>query len=86
MIMVDIHKIILKELVEASHGGLTIEQLSPELKMEELGINSMALITILFGLEDAIGIDISELGDDLEAPETVGELLKIIDELSQAKI
>jgi acyl carrier protein len=53
-------------------------RLTPDAKLGELGIASIDIISIVFALEDRLGLELS--GDDLEGCETVGDLLRVIDE------
>ena len=65
----------LKEIL-VHHGGVPPEKIvdSPELKLEELGIGSMAMLAIQLDLNQRFGVSLSE--EDLPKLATVGSFLK----------
>jgi acyl carrier protein len=45
-----------------------------------LGIDSMGMLSILLKLEDAFGVSLEDMGEELEAPETIGQLENMVEE------
>lgn len=63
---------ILKE-----EGGLDGADITPESKLSDLGLDSLAIVEGVMACEDEFGIEI----DADEAPETVGDIVNIIEPL-----
>ena len=57
-------------------------RVTPETPLEELKIDSLLLLELLFDFEDSLGISIPQ---DIPPPKTVGDLLKIVDGLKPGK-
>ena len=51
---------------------------------EQLGIESLALVSLMVRLGDELGVDVVEAGVQVGVAKTVGDLVKIADSLSQA--
>lgn len=81
-------KKIVTELVrESASARLTDEeQLSEDTRFYDLGIDSIAMLSILLRLEDKLAVSLMDLGDQLEAPATLGELLVIVARLQKSHI
>ena len=61
---------------------LTTEQVAPESKLAELGIDSLATLEFLFKLEERFHLD---LNSDPTPVETVGDIASEVDRLLAAK-
>jgi acyl carrier protein len=53
---------------------------------EQLGIESMSLVSLLVRLGDELGIDIAELDLELGNIKTMGDLLRVAQMLSDTKV
>lgn len=62
----------LKDRLGLEHGRIT-----PEARLEDLGIDSLMLLELLFEFEEKLGISLS---NDMAMPETVGALLAIVEQ------
>jgi acyl carrier protein len=69
---------ILQDLLVKDHS-LTREQLTPEAELSTLGIDSLALIELMFQVEDHFGISLP--ADKMPALATVGDVVTFIDGL-----
>lgn len=58
--------------------GTPPEQITPESKLEEIGVDSLLLLDLMFEMEDKFNV---KLPNDLPRPETVAEMIKVFDEL-----
>lgn len=64
--------------------GLTEEQLRPEQGLEEIGIDSLAMVEFMFDLEDAFGV---RLTDERIPIKTIQDIADLIDKaLAQAEV
>lgn len=54
----------------------------PEATLEELKVDSLLLLELLFEFEDRLGVKIPQ---DIPPPKTVGDLLAIVDKLTDGK-
>lgn len=63
---------ILKE-----EGGIEDTDITDDTKLSDLGLDSLAIVEGVMACEDEFGIEI----DADEAPETVGDIVKIIEPL-----
>lgn len=52
------------------------EKLTPESRLEEIGVDSLALLELMMELEDKYDF---RLPEDVPAPETVGQLLELVE-------
>lgn len=59
------------------------ENLTPESRLDEVGIDSMALLELIFELEDKYDI---HLPDDVSSPETVGQLIALVEQYKPAAV
>jgi len=57
-------------------------RVTPEASLEELKVDSLLLLELLFEFEDKLGVTIPQ---DITPPKTVGDLLAIVDELKVGK-
>ena len=57
-------------------------RVTPEASLEELKVDSLLLLELLFEFEDKLGVKIPE---DITPPKTVGDLLAIVDGLEVGK-
>lgn len=62
--------------------GITEEKLLPEVTLESLGLDSLAVIEFLFQVEDKFGIQLPDQGNP---PRTLGEVAQLIDPLLAAR-
>lgn len=66
----------LAQIIEEA-SGLEAEALTPEAKISELGINSLAMIEIAVRIEDAFGVRLDD--ETVFRTSTVGELAELIE-------
>jgi acyl carrier protein len=59
------------------------ESITASTKFHELGIDSITMLSILLKLENKMSSSLDLLGDQLEAPGNMGELLTIVELLAQ---
>jgi len=57
-------------------------RVTPETSLEELKVDSLLLLELLFELEDKLGVTMPH---DITPPKTVGDLLAIVDGLKAGK-
>jgi len=57
-------------------------RVTPEASLEELKVDSLLLLELLFEFEDKLGVSIPH---DIPPPKTVGDLLGIVDGLKAGK-
>jgi acyl carrier protein len=57
-------------------------RVTPEVSLEELKVDSLLLLELLFEFEDRLGIKIPQ---GIPRPKTVGDLLGIVDEVTAGK-
>jgi len=57
------------------------EEVTLESRLEEIGVDSLTLLDLMFDMEDKFGV---RMPDDLPRPETVGELIAIFEKLKPA--
>lgn len=58
---------------------------TPESTLESLGLDSLSVIELLFDLEDEFGIKIPDDANNRVKPESVGEVVTLIDSLIAEK-
>jgi len=58
------------------------EAISPEATLEELGLDSLTVVELLFDVEDEFGIEVPE---ERATFQTLAEAAALVDELIQAK-
>lgn len=73
---------IIKDYLER-HADNPPENLTLETKLDELGIDSMGLLELIFEIEDKYGI---RLPDNVTTPETVEQLLELIEQHKPAVV
>ncbi len=66
----------LAQIIEEA-SGLEAEALTPEAKISELGINSLAMIEIAVRIEDAFGVRLDD--ETVFRTSTVGELAELVE-------
>jgi len=66
----------LAQIIEEA-SGLEAEDLTPEAKISELGINSLAMIEIAVRIEDAFGVRLDD--ETVFRTSTVGELAELVE-------
>lgn len=72
---------LLKEFIER-RVGTPAEPVTLESKLDALGVDSLMLLDLMFDLEDKYQV---RLPDDVVKPETVGDLIKIFEQLKPAQ-
>ena len=72
---------VLKEFVR-KYKNIDLPQMTPETSLEELKIDSLMVLELMFEFEDRFGI---KLANDIPTPKTVGDLLSIVDGASAGK-
>ena len=65
------------------HADNPPENLTPETRLDELGIDSMSLLELMFEVEDKYNI---HLPDDVPTPETVGQFLELMEQYKPAAV
>ena len=75
--MKNIKDTVLEIVSKAINGKVLLEDLNEETRIDELGINSMTLISILFEMENVFDFEIADMIADFEPPQTIGELINI---------
>jgi acyl carrier protein len=58
--------------------GTPPDQINPDSKLTEIGVDSLLLLDLMFEMEDKFGV---KLPNDLPRPETVAELITVFEEL-----
>ena len=58
--------------------GQPDQELSTEVGLADIGVDSLMLLELLFEFEDRLGL---ELPKDIGAPKTIGDLIRLIDNL-----
>lgn len=71
----EMFRLVARHLVE--HFGIEAEAISPAATLEDLQLDSMALVELLLVLEEEFGMPMPE--DDDTAPRTLGELVDRLD-------
>jgi acyl carrier protein len=57
--------------------------LDPGLALNQLGIESLSLVSLLVRIGDELGVDVVESGVELGYPKTIGDLLEVVRILSK---
>ena len=81
-------KVILEILSNYIGEEAGADQVNPDAKLEELGIDSMAVIEIIFDIEEAFDVEMPGFGE-LDGGDaslgTVGDLVNIVNSLIEQK-
>ena len=64
---------LIQDFLKNRIASASLDKISPEATLTELGIDSLMLVELLFEFEDKAGITVAT---DLPIPKTVGELLQ----------
>ncbi len=66
------------ELIEviAAEAQVDRAKLEPDATLEEIGLDSVDLVSVIFAVEDKYGVSIGE--SDLERSATLGEMVQVI--------
>jgi acyl carrier protein len=74
-----------EELIDIISEEALIDRakLDPAAKLEDIGLDSVDLVSVVFAIEEKYGIEIAE--DAFDRTETLGAVLKKIDGLIDAK-
>ena len=67
----------------ARHLDNPPENVTLESRLDEIGIDSMALLELIFELEDKYDI---RLPEDVSTPETVGQLIDLVEQYNPATV
>ena len=81
--MEHIQQLVFTIISDAINGNISPKDLNESMKLTELGINSMTLISILFEMESTLDIEIADIIEDIEPPETIEELISLVSKLKQ---
>lgn len=65
-----------------SHLDLAPESITAEAQLAEIGVDSLMMLELMFEFEDRFGITLSP---DLKSPQTVGEMVMLMDRLRSEK-
>ncbi|WP_437626754.1 phosphopantetheine-binding protein [Sorangium sp. So ce1151] len=81
----DIDERVLRLLSTACPRPIELARLTPELMLrQDLGIDSIALVTVIFQFEQEFNINLLELEADFSGIETVGDVLAKAREIVKA--
>jgi len=73
-----IRSLIIRELQQvAVEHGRRLAPLTDELKLHELGLDSLSLAAVVIRLEESLGIDPFESGSVIEFPVTFGDFVRV---------
>ena len=72
---------VLKEFLH-KYKNIDLPQMTPETSLEELKIDSLMVLELMFEFEDRFGIKVP---NDIPTPMTVGDLLSIVDGANAGK-
>ena len=74
-----------EELIDliAEEALIDRAKLDPAAKLEDIGLDSVDLVSVIFAIEEKYGIEIAE--DSFTRSDTLGEVVKKIDALIDAK-
>lgn len=61
--------------------GIPLESITPDRKLDDVGIDSLAFIDLVFEIEDKFGVHTSD--EEVANIETIGEFIHLIDEKRQ---
>lgn len=78
-----IKKLVFTIVSDSINGTIDPDNLKEEMNLTELGINSMTLISILFEMESSLDIEIADLLEDIDPPETIEGLIQLVVKLKQ---
>jgi acyl carrier protein len=72
-----------REIIEiiANYKGLSADEVTPERTFEDLGIDSLDAIDIVYEVEEKYGIDVPQDALDLNTAQTVADLLKVVEKV-----
>jgi len=72
---------VLRDILRADFGA-TADKLQPETQLDDLGIDSLAVIEVMFALEDKFGITVPTEPAALQGQsKTLGDLAAYVDKL-----
>lgn len=71
---------MIKEFLDR-HVKTPPENLTPETRFDSIGLDSMAMLELMFEIEDKYGV---RLPDNVSAPENIGQLIKLIEQYKPA--
>lgn len=63
----------------ADYKGMDVAEVSPEQSFEELGIDSLDAIDIIYEIEDKYGIDIPQDALDLQNTKSVSDVMMVVE-------
>lgn len=66
----------------AEYKGLDVKEVTPERSFQELGIDSLDAIDIIYEIEDRFGIDVPQDALDLQKAKTVGDVVALVTKLA----
>jgi acyl carrier protein len=82
--MVDITREILE--IIANYKGVSVDEVTPQKSFEELGIDSLDAIDIVYEIEEKYGIDVPQESFDLSKAQTVGDVMQIVESVMAGDI
>jgi acyl carrier protein len=71
---------MLKEFLD-KHVKNPPENLTSETRLDNIGLDSMSMLELIFDIEDKYGV---HLPDDMPTPETVGQLMALVEKYKPA--
>lgn len=69
---------LIQDFLKNRIAAASLDKITPEATLTELGIDSLMLVELMFEFEDKAGITVAA---DLPIPKTVGELLQQLREI-----
>jgi acyl carrier protein len=73
----DVRAIVLEQIrIVAKENNKTLAPLTDQLPLIESGLDSLCIAILVANLEDQLGFDPFSAGDDLEVPNTLGDLIR----------
>lgn len=61
--------------------GIPLETINSDMKLDDIGVDSLAFIDLVFEIEDKFGVNTSD--EEIANIETVGEFISLIEEKRQ---
>lgn len=83
--MIAMRDVVLRAVSGIGRQRLTPNDVRDDAVLSELGIDSIAVITVLIELEDMLDGDLTVLGAQIEPPRTVADLIDIAGRLSASR-
>lgn len=83
--MIAVRDVVLRAVSGIGRQRLTPNDLRDDVVLSDLGIDSIAVITVLLELEDKLHGDLTMLGAQIAPPRTIADLIDIAGRLSASR-